>query len=656
MVDRATNTADRRYLLAAAVLIAAVAAFLRVCNLGTFSLWLDEVFTMRVASKPLLDTLAACAADAENVPLYAVVTNLGLQVGLDDPWIRLIPITAALASIALLAVWTDRHFGRSVALLTAAFCALSSFHVRYSQELRAYPYLLLICTVTLLVADRLRSRPDWKSVFALAATVAVGCYTNLTYVLVLVPVAGLVFAVGPSGPDADSVTANRIRFRYATGVLVGVLGFVPWLVWTWTKLGSRLSRPRTTEWSWQGVGDRWQALTISVGNFDRLTWFGVVLAVFFVVGVVIALRMKIGRAVLIPALATLLCWEVVLQIIDHWSAARYDTALWPFIAILVALGFERFLRFLRWKWLCWVACGAVGVLLLVHVDAYHRRGRPHWDRLAEVVRKVRRPGEKLVTVQHFSRTCLNYYLDEPITTIDKKPKRLRQRLQGAESLLVVSLSALDRKYLRHADTHAQLAEIHRTARLYRLVGPSARPGEVVVMDENGRPGAWPPPIAVPVSEGLERPPDGCLGRPLGRPGREEATSAPRVDFKPSERRLLRSGWDAPSTPSNGGTVAWVLGLEASVDIERVESTTTPIKIRLRPHRELGEDQWMRILINDHPLGIQRLRAGPQIVEVNAPSEVWWGGRNLLVLQFSRVCCEKNKKRRAAAVDWIRWGR
>jgi uncharacterized membrane protein len=170
---------------AAALAIGGVALFLRVCNLGTFSLWLDEVFTMTVASLPLADTLAACAADAENVPMYAVVANLGLRMGLNEPWIRLLPVAAGMASIALLAVRTRRHFGGGTALATAAFCALSTFHIRYSQELRAYPYLLLLCTLTLLAAERVRSRPSWKSTAALALTVAAGCYTNLTYVLVL---------------------------------------------------------------------------------------------------------------------------------------------------------------------------------------------------------------------------------------------------------------------------------------------------------------------------------------------------------------------------------------------------------------------------------------------------------------------------------------
>jgi hypothetical protein len=655
MVGRGSEATDRRGLLVPLALIGAVAALLRVCNLGTFSLWLDEVFTMRVASLPLLETLAECAADAENVPLYAVVTNLGLRMGLDDPWIRLIPITAALVSIALLAIWTEGHFGRSVALLTAAFCALSSFHVRYSQELRAYPYLLLICTATLLVSDRIRANPNWRSVLTLAATVAVGCYTNLTYVLVLAPVTSLVFVMGLSGSNRDHVDPNQLQFGYMTGVLLGILTFVPWLAWTWTKLGSRLTRPRTTDWSWQAVGDRWQALTISVGNFDRLTWFGVVLAVFFVVGVAVALRMKVGRAVLIPALVTLLGWEVVLQVIEHWSAVRYDTALWPFIAVLVALGFERILRLLRWKRLRWAVCGVVAVMLLTHVDAYHHRGRPHWDRMAEAVREVRRPREEVVTRHQFSRTCLTYYLAEPISTIDKKPNSLRQRLEGTESLLVVSRNPLDRKYLRHATGHAKLTELNRTAKLYRLSGTSAGSPHAASFDDSGGSRKWPPPIAVPVSPQLEQLSPGCLHRLLGPPWHEASPSVTRIEFTAGELRLLRSGWDVPITLTNGVTIARVVGAEASVDIHRKETTAGPIRIRLWPHREIGEDQRVRALLNDHVLGEQRLAAEPRIIEFEVPQEAWRGGRNLFVMQFSRLCCEDLKMRRAAAVDWVDWG-
>jgi hypothetical protein len=118
---------------------------------------------------------------------------------------------------------------------------------------------------------------------------------------------------------------------------------------------------------------------------------------------------------------------------------------------------------------------------------------------------------------------------------------------------------------------------------------------------------------------------------------------------------MRSGWDVPTTLSNGVTVARVLGREASVDIAPVEAKPGQLRVRLWPHREIGEDQWVRALLNDCVLGVQRLRTGPQIVEFEVPEETWRNGRNLFVLQFSRLCCERLKKRRAAAVDWIEWG-
>ena len=226
----------------ATLLIASVAVLLRVCNLGTFSLWLDEVFTMNAAARPLAETLELCAADAENVPVYAVVANLGLKAGLREPWIRLLPIAAGLASILLLAVWTNRWFGPTAAWLVAAFCALSPFHVRYSQELRAYPYLLLASTATLVLTDRLRSHPGWGSTLALSATIALGFYTNLTYALVLVPAAGMVLAQASPGDGERAITRTAAVTRFGVAVLLGSLAFTPWIWLISRTLVDRIAR------------------------------------------------------------------------------------------------------------------------------------------------------------------------------------------------------------------------------------------------------------------------------------------------------------------------------------------------------------------------------------------------------------------------------
>jgi len=65
-----------------------VAALVRICNLGTFSLDLDEVLTMTRAVLPFPEMIAACAADADNVPLYLVITRCSLRLGLLEPWLR----------------------------------------------------------------------------------------------------------------------------------------------------------------------------------------------------------------------------------------------------------------------------------------------------------------------------------------------------------------------------------------------------------------------------------------------------------------------------------------------------------------------------------------------------------------------------------------
>ena len=648
------STGERRRTWFAVLLIGVVAIIPRVCNLGSFSLWRDEVFTMKLSSMPLLDMLSACAADANNPPLYAVITHISLLIGLVDPWIRLIPIVAAVASIGLLAVWTHRHFGRSAALLVAVFCALSPFHICYSQELRAYPYLLLVSTLTLVVVDRVRSNPDWRSALALAATVAVGFYTNLTYALVLVPAAGMVVAVPPSRRDGDAVSKARIRTRFLVGVCLGLLAFMPWMWWIWSPLRDKISRAPSPVWTLEAIGDRWLELTIAPG-FNGFAWFGVILAGIFVVGVIIASRTAVGRAVLLPAMAALVAWEAGLVFVGRWTSARYDTAVWPFLAILVALGFEQVLRWLRWRRLQWAVCAAAAVMLVVHIDLYQRHGRRHWDLVADAVREVRRPDERLVAADYFARNCLSFYLDEEVPTVNKKLFRLRAHLDESPSLLVASKYRLRSEDLNALCSHAEISRVHRTAWLYRLRRTVGCLTEESPDCKAARPGPWPGPVAEPVAERLERQPTGCLGRLLGRSLEPKSVTVAQLDFSPRDRRRLRSGWNEATTRADGTTLARVLGREANVDIGLGEPMPGRITIRLWPNRRLAGSLWIRVLLNGRELGVRPLKPWPRVIGFDVPTEVWRSGRDLLVLQFSEVCREDGSGRqRSAAVDWIEW--
>ena len=636
--------------------LACIAVFLRVCNLGTFSLWLDEVFTMEVASKPLSETLLLCAQDAENVPLYAVVTNLGLTAGLEEPWIRLLPITAGLFSIVFFAAWSRRHFGREIAWLVATFCVLSNFHIHYSQELRAYPYLLFMCGLTMVLTDRLRDRPDWKSTLALAATVAVGFYTNLTYALVLVPVAGMMMAP-PSRNRGEAPNIRRmVRKRFSIAVLLGAVAFTPWLWMISAYLPDRISRTRQTEWTLQALGQRWEGLTVARGHFDLLSWVGLLLAVFFLVGIVIAARMRVGRWVLLPAVATLIVWEVVLVLVRHWSAPRYDTALWPFLVVLMALGFEQFLHLLRWRWLQWTACAAMVIAVLFHVDAHLHSARPHWNLLVDAVREVRRPGETVVALDNFSRSCLAYYLNESVPSVNEKPHLLRAILDESPSILVVSAGRLRPKFTKSSNTAARIARVPETGELHRLRRTTYDQFQAR-SDETGQPlRIWPEPAAEHVSDRLEQLPDRCITRHRKRLDQPKIESKTRLNINPDDRVHLRSGWGRWAKGHDEISGAWVRGHEASFDLGTFEALSGRIALRVAPFPGLPEAQWIRVVLNGHVLGERELQPGAQTLAFKAPARYWSDGPALLVLQFSQTNTGGAEVHppRSAAVEWIEW--
>src|SRR6185295_603760 len=137
------------------VCLALLALVPRVANLGSFSLWLDEIIETNQASGGFGEMLAALRADAVHPPLEGVITWLGLHAGLGESARRLIPIAFGLGTILILARWAARRFGRLEGLLVGAAMALAPFHVHYSQELRPYSLALFCAALSLSAADRL---------------------------------------------------------------------------------------------------------------------------------------------------------------------------------------------------------------------------------------------------------------------------------------------------------------------------------------------------------------------------------------------------------------------------------------------------------------------------------------------------------------------
>ncbi len=118
----------------AAVLL--LAALLRFVNLAHASLWLDELYNLRVLPGA---TLAHWGAPVDqHPPLYYLLLRAWLELGRGELWMRFPSALAGLLAVAL--IWRVGGLlgSRPIGLLAAAFLAFSPLHVWYSREARMY--------------------------------------------------------------------------------------------------------------------------------------------------------------------------------------------------------------------------------------------------------------------------------------------------------------------------------------------------------------------------------------------------------------------------------------------------------------------------------------------------------------------------------------
>jgi len=129
---------DRKDYLQLAALVA-LAACARLYRLGEASLWLDEVFTLRMASLPWRELWEPVYTPVNAVPpLYFSLLHPLVHEGI-DPWLLRLPgALLGTATVVLVYLVTRHLWDRRAALFTGLLLALSMANIEYSQEARSY--------------------------------------------------------------------------------------------------------------------------------------------------------------------------------------------------------------------------------------------------------------------------------------------------------------------------------------------------------------------------------------------------------------------------------------------------------------------------------------------------------------------------------------
>ncbi len=634
---------ERRWGFALFVIVGS-AFVIRLWNLGTFSLWLDEFVTLRFAALPFDRLLAACAGDAENVPLYAIVAFLGTRAGLAEPWIRLPFIIFGTAGIAVLMLWVRERLGTTAALTAGTFAALSPFHVRFSQEMRAYPILFLLIPLCLLVTERLAKAPGLRPAILLAVLVAIGGYTHLTF-WVVIPV---LLAVSMSS-DRGIKSVQRSVHMTIAAIAVGALSFVPWVIVIWRTLGTRLERGGT-DWSFAEVGVRWHAMTVAAREGLPPTPSSAVLALVFLVGLVVLVRDRRHRWVVLAGLSAWLTWELVLAAVGHWSDARYGLTLWFLIPLSLGASLGCLAERFRRPWVQIAMCAAMVVLVLPGTWKYWHEGRPHWDVLADTIRTTAGISEPIVAANEWSRVCLSWYLPgrlfmQPADVLDL----------GGPSVLIVSggLAPSEKVDTPLYNARTTIARVRQTGRLERL---AQRP-----VQGEGPPTWWLPytSLVPPSVAAIPQPaPEHWLGLAFTPAPAPSPVSAVHLDFGEALPPTT-AGFGPPKRRRDGTGFAWIIGHEAALQLPPFAGTCLDVAVTMKPFRGVTDRQWVRMLIGGRTALEQRVGPGRQTITVAGFPIPHESEGQPLVLQFSAtprpsdlVPESSDRRNLAAAIETI----
>ncbi len=231
-----------RWAVVAVGVLAIVAVALRMPELGSRSLWLDEAWRANLALAPTWqafwsDVLGGGHVEAPMPPLYALLLRVvALVAGRSVAWLRASSLVASVAAVPLAFAVGRRVYG-TVAGVAAATCfACYPAAVTFGRELKPYALDVAVVLVLVLLAARIVARRDaasWTR-FALASALVPG----LSYPAVLV-LPGIALGLLVACRDRREV----VRWAVAMSVVAAAV-----LAWYVLVIATQRARPVNAEY------------------------------------------------------------------------------------------------------------------------------------------------------------------------------------------------------------------------------------------------------------------------------------------------------------------------------------------------------------------------------------------------------------------------
>ncbi len=156
------------------VLVTLLGAFLRFWHLGTRGFMIDEGFSWGVAHTPWNEFVHGLLTRTADMTLHYFLLHLWTALGNSEFALRSLSAIFGIAVLPTVAEVGRRLYSWRAGIIAAALLAVSTFAIKFAQEIRAYPMVMFLVALSWLqlikvVRDPSRRNFFWFSIITLAA-------------------------------------------------------------------------------------------------------------------------------------------------------------------------------------------------------------------------------------------------------------------------------------------------------------------------------------------------------------------------------------------------------------------------------------------------------------------------------------------------------
>ena len=184
------------------ITITVIGGLLRVFALGNKGLWLDETFSVWMASHSVAEMLQWIVRIDQHPPLYYLLLHYWIALNGGTPYyVRLLSVLFGAGTIPIIYLIGKRMSGVVMGLVAAVFLALSLFNIYFAQETRMYTLLTFNAAVAIYALVRLLT--DARAVRPIGSQFREYLHAWRT--------------PGPVEPDTQAEFSYRDETRYQSG-------------------------------------------------------------------------------------------------------------------------------------------------------------------------------------------------------------------------------------------------------------------------------------------------------------------------------------------------------------------------------------------------------------------------------------------------------